>query len=1033
MYSSQGKYSEQELQMQIDYLQNVLTGKKSVPEAVDTDDAVPLSFALARDLVLRIQLQERLRLQQSVQRRQKTGTPITMLRPDPRHPEQVIPVDTAPDAALEKIEDLDWRIRGALYQQFWIHFLLEEVQRYEAAMTRFPSLKNVTRDAALEQIVRTQLTQLKPLLEQSLLCARVRRLRTAKAPDAEIREVLKNLPAEAGKDLNTYMSRIDTQIQQVLAVTVGFPLHRKEWLGLKKTERAIAVPPVFRLRSELMQRHMDAILRREDELSGKMDSVSSAEKKALAHEHQELIGDYLEYNALHLRKFRQLLHLFIEPGPVFATEEGSGKPAHEFQPAGAMRTDLLQQRGRELMALNTYLEHIDKSVLGNQVLEIDKLFEDILMTVAVPGGIDAIFNEAEKATFVWEFHDAPWRWGPGQVLGEWTPQMRPWRRKQILAPLYKHFRLPPTTQWDTPSNEEPRSYHELSPAEQAQWLKRSDVQERVESVRSIVRKFRARLEPEMAVMRGSNAILNDLLTTQTPASMDATEKRPMKELLRAKKKLPEQLFAGESGEIAEPPSDWPGNQTSEQVLQDILAADTAKARGMYFRLIERATSGSGAFEREYAEYIRGINANLQFHIDAKDLHTYAAASVWRELGLLAATLGAEVVGAYVSWRLTKYGVRKAAGAAWQSTKWGVRQVKKGADALGEESRLRVRSKPAAKPSVPPATPAESAASPKPTPDPAGFEQRLSEAMRQAEKPIAPAAAKEAAAPALAQPVSGPEVKPKEKGRFLGHAGFLLMEVATVSEILQSLERTANADLLNERDTLDAVREIWSDADHGIDLERSGDQFWMAGYNRKYYEALNVIGATGRREWVAQEREIIRQIQRTLDMRLILQSGAVPRAIPPLPALADRTWDPAFRMQMEAAHTALVREGQQLEQRRTALLASVQQLHDKRMGEFPVYRTDAQLNQQPFTRDRATKKININTSGTTLGFIPVKYKNGPIEQFRKAGLVQREADAFTFDEAQKELKTLDQSLEAFQRDLRAYLYEGERFERMLRTP
>ena len=744
MYSSQGKYNEQELQRQIDALEKILTGKKSAPKAVDANDAVPLSFALARDLVLRIQLQERLRLQQSVQSQQKKGTPITILRPDPRNPEQVVPVDIASDEALEKVEDLDWRIRGTLYQQFWINLLIEEVQRYEAAIARSSVLQSLPRDAELEHVVRTQLTQLKPLLEQLLLCARVRRLRNAQAPDAEIREILSHLPKEAGKDLDAYMSKLDTQIQQVLSVTVGFPLHRKEWLGLKKVERTIPVSPVFRLRSELMQRHIDALLKREDELSGKMDSASSTEKKSLANEHQELIGDYLEFNAIHLRKFRQLLHLFIEPGPLFDAEEGSGKPAHEFPPTGAIKTDLLQQRGRELAALDTYLEHIDKSVLSNKVLEIDKLFEDILMTVAVPAGVDAIFNETEKATFVWEFHDAPWRVATGNVLGKWTPQIRPWRRKQILAPLYKHFRLPPTTQWDTPSNEEPRYYHELSPAEQAQWLKRSDVQERVESVRSIVRNFRARLQPEMTVMRGSNAILKDLLTTQTPPSIDASEKRPMKEILQKQKKLPGQLFAQESGEIIEPASDWPGNRTSEQVLQDILAADTAQARGMYFVLIERATGGSGVFEKEYGEYIRGINANLKFHIDAKDLHNYAAANFWQEFVLFLATIGVE---GYVALRLAKYGARKAAGAAWQSTKWGARQVKNGADALGEESGLRSRPKPAAKPSVKPSVPSEPAASPKPAPDPAGFEQRLSQAMEEAEKPLAkPSAAPEAAKP-----------------------------------------------------------------------------------------------------------------------------------------------------------------------------------------------------------------------------------------------------------------------------------------------
>jgi len=1030
MYSSQGKYNEQELQRQIDALEKILTGKKSAPKAVDANDAVPLSFALARDLVLRIQLQERLRLQQSVQSQQKKGTPITILRPDPRNPEQVVPVDIASDEALEKVEDLDWRIRGTLYQQFWINLLIEEVQRYEAAIARSSVLQSLPRDAELEHVVRTQLTQLKPLLEQLLLCARVRRLRNAQAPDAEIREILSHLPKEAGKDLDAYMSKLDTQIQQVLSVTVGFPLHRKEWLGLKKVERTIPVSPVFRLRSELMQRHIDALLKREDELSGKMDSASSTEKKSLANEHQELIGDYLEFNAIHLRKFRQLLHLFIEPGPLFDAEEGSGKPAHEFPPTGAIKTDLLQQRGRELAALDTYLEHIDKSVLSNKVLEIDKLFEDILMTVAVPAGVDAIFNETEKATFVWEFHDAPLRVATGNVLGKWTPQIRPWRRKQILAPLYKHFRLPPTTQWDTPSNEEPRYYHELSPAEQAQWLKRSDVQERVESVRSIVRNFRARLQPEMTVMRGSNAILKDLLTTQTPPSIDASEKRPMKEILQKQKKLPGQLFAQESGEIIEPASDWPGNRTSEQVLQDILAADTAQARGMYFVLIERATGGSGAFEKEYGEYIRGINANLKFHIDAKDLHNYAAANFWQEFVLFLATIGVE---GYVALRLAKYGARKAAGAAWQSTKWGARQVKNGADALGEESGLRSRPKPAAKPSVKPSVPSEPAASPKPAPDPAGFEQRLSQAMEEAEKPLAkPSPVPESLSAAKVPVAAETKVTALErwKSRFLGHVGHILFEAALVSEILQSLERTANAEQMNEREVLDAVREIWRDAVHGMKLELGNDQFWMAGGNRRYFHSLNLVSATGERTWVEAEQEIIRQLQRSLNLTLLLQSGSIPTDIPAVPARTKRDWPEEFWKKMEAEREVLQREGTALSERHRALLQSVKDFHAKRAAQFPVYQTGKELIQQSFTRDRATGKINVNTSGTTFGFIPVKYSNGPIERFRDAGTVRREEDKFSLKASQAEMKELEKTIEAFQSDVRVYVQRGWQFERSL---
>lgn len=300
------------------------------------------------------------------------------------------------------------------------------------------------------------------------------------------------------------------------------------------------------------------------------------------------------------------------------------------------------------------------------------------------------------------------------------------------------------------------------------------------------------------------------------------------------------------------------------------------------------------------------------------------------------------------------------------------------------------------------------------------------------RPVAPAAEPPAGAtlPAAAETKGAETAINRGQSRFLGHAGYLLIEVATVSEILQSLERTANAEQMNERETLDAVRELWRDADHGMDLERGGDQFWMAGYNRKYYESLMVVTATGRREWVTQEREIIRQLQLSLDLILLLQSGSVPTDVPALPARTERSWPDEFWKKMEAERETLVKQGAALSERHQSILKRVKDFHERRSAQFPVYQAGKELTEQPFTRDRASGKINVNTSGTALGFIPVKFKNGPIMQFRKAGLDQREADEFSFEGAVKEMEELRKTIETFQSELKAYEERGWQFERAL---
>lgn len=291
----------------------------------------------------------------------------------------------------------------------------------------------------------------------------------------------------------------------------------------------------------------------------------------------------------------------------------------------------------------------------------------------------------------------------------------------------------------------------------------------------------------------------------------------------------------------------------------------------------------------------------------------------------------------------------------------------------------------------------------------------------------PAAAK---LPVAAETKAAESALERGQSRFLGHVGFITMEVTIVSDILQSLERTANAEQMSERETLDAVRELWRDADHGMELERGGDQFWMAGYNRKYYEALVVVGATGAREWLPQEQEIIRQLQLSLDLILLLQSGNVPTDIPALPARTEKNWPEEFWKRMEAERELLQKQGADLSARHHVLVQRVKEFHTKRSAQFPVYQTKKELTEQPFTRDRVSGKINVNTSGTALGFLPVKYKNGPIMQFRKAGLDQREADEFSNENAVKEMEALEKIIGAFQKDVRSYEERGWQFERSL---
>ncbi|MDD4287341.1 MAG: hypothetical protein PHN33_03250 [Candidatus Peribacteraceae bacterium] len=118
------------------------------------------------------------------------------------------------------------------------------------------------------------------------------------------------------------------------------------------------------------------------------------------------------------------------------------------------------------------------------------------------------------------------------------------------------------------------------------------------------------------------------------------------------------------------------------------------------------------FMGEYAEFLHGVNKNIDVHIDVGRAcnilgKRFGTLSNWllilAAFGLVLVAIGGTVIVMKVGGKAA----RAVGSGLWQGTKWGARQVKKFADALGEESGLRIKS--AAKPSVKPSTPAVSTA------------------------------------------------------------------------------------------------------------------------------------------------------------------------------------------------------------------------------------------------------------------------------------------------------------------------------------
>lgn len=236
-----------------------------------------------------------------------------------------------------------------------------------------------------------------------------------------------------------------------------------------------------------------------------------------------------------------------------------------------------------------------------------------------------------------------------------------------------------------------------------------------------------------------------------------------------------------------------------------------------------------------------------------------------------------------------------------------------------------------------------------------------------------------------------EVQAARRAKLIGHAGFLLAELTTVGEIAASLQQTMNAQQLTEPQTVDAAAEFWQSANLAVNGQ-------AGTYGREDLEqALVVTDATGQREWVKDEYEVVEQMRQLLQLKAILQSKAIAQSVP-----------------------ALKERGEELEKKRKDLLQKVDDMLAVRKAEFPVFDPAKKLTEQAFTRDgRAEGRINVNTSGH-YGIFPVKFRDGPIQQLRTAGAAQRTEEKFTIAKEKANFRVLKESIEAFQWDVRSYL-------------
>lgn len=754
MHASSGKIREEDLVSRIEEIQSILRRWGTEP-AIPLSDAEKqkkidaergrLDAATSRELVYRFEMLERERLRSAIQAApaQKDGT-IEI----PLSNNRKVRIDRK--QALEKVEDLDWRVRWELYQEFWIDLLFQEVQEYEEYRAKFPSLRAVPRDTALEAEVKKQLEELKHWSQQALILAQVSHMQALEhVPKEQMEKLLLQLPENARNNLGSYNAEVTTAIQTVLARTVGFTMKKKGILGPIGSTHSVEVPLVFKLRANLETAHLDAVVQREHEISGDLSKDALRQQDALKNERGEMLSSYFAYHSLHLFKHRQLLGLFIEPGDIYDHEPMKGKPDLDYGSAEKTKNYMLTQRYRELKALDAYLDHIENGVLREgTILDVDRLVDSVLMStgnVELAAYLSSVENEV---TDIWKLHDEKWFSilgfkipTPGwAALSGYLVAMRPRRVKRVMAEIYRKLHLPPTTNWDPPSNEEPRYYHELSTDEKKKWLHNNpEADETVKSVRATVREFRAKLKPDLESMRISNQHLQQLLTS---GSVQAEGKsRPMHEILRERGRMPEQVFITGENAFEIPSEDWPGNRSSGQVFQDILAASNEHARGMYLRLEDRSTNMGGSYVAGYEKYVSEILKNLNFHIDRENIENYLAGRIAYERTVFVIHTGGQIlVEALIAWHLAKKAVKGVISlggraitlplrGAWYVAKEGVRAAKAGADALGEQSGgIGSRIKPPPKPPAPP----EPTPPPRLPSDPARFEEDLAEAVRQVE-------------------------------------------------------------------------------------------------------------------------------------------------------------------------------------------------------------------------------------------------------------------------------------------------------------
>ncbi|MFA6522919.1 MAG: hypothetical protein WCS85_00940 [Candidatus Peribacteraceae bacterium] len=235
--------------------------------------------------------------------------------------------------------------------------------------------------------------------------------------------------------------------------------------------------------------------------------------------------------------------------------------------------------------------------------------------------------------------------------------------------------------------------------------------------------------------------------------------------------------------------------------------------------------------------------------------------------------------------------------------------------------------------------------------------------------------------------TGAEAASGRAARLLGHLGFLWMEYDTLKRTSDILKQTKEAKTFDESATVDAALQFWKTA-------RSKRWFHQPGsvYDSEKKFAQTALNVTGDPQWIPQETLVLEQLKELLMFRTMLTSLELPR---------DATG-----------------VGPALEKERRSLLEEVSSMTTERSKQMPVYRKGAPLLEQAFTK-AADGRINVNTSGNFLGFLPTKFRNGPIETMRSAGAEQRSSIKFDAEAEERRFTLLRDRFEAFQRRVREY--------------